>query len=129
MSALVQNGRGKVADRPAGIAWSPLQGLFGMDPFQSPFRSWDFGFEVTRTESGYEVEVPIPGFNSSSIEMTLKDGIVSVNGRTDRRTFSRSFSVPEDVDPEKINASIADGMLTITLERRPEAQPKRITIK
>lgn len=130
MSALVRNGRGTpAADRTAGIPWSPLQGLFGMDPFQSALRNWDFGFEVTRTESGYEVEVPIPGFNSSSIEMTLKDGIVSVNGRTERRTFSRSFTVPEDVDPEKINASVADGMLTIILERRPEAQPKRITIK
>jgi HSP20 family protein len=100
-----------------------------MEPFQSTFRNWDFGFEVTRTETGYEVEVPIPGFNSSSIEMTLKDGILSVNGRTERRMLSRSFTVPEDVVPEKINASVTDGMLTITLERRPEAQPKRIPIK
>jgi HSP20 family molecular chaperone IbpA len=100
-----------------------------VDSFQSAFRNWDFGFEVTRTESGYEVEVPVPGFSSTSIEMTLKDGIVSANGRTDRRTFSRSFVVPEDVDPETISASVADGMLTITLERRPEAQPKRIAVK
>lgn len=130
MSALVRNGRGTpAADRPAGIPWSPLQGLFGMDPFQSAFRNWDFGFEVTRTETGYEVEVPVPGFNSSNVEMTLKDGIVSVNGRNDRHNFSRSFTVPEDVDSEQIEATVADGMLTITLVRRPEAQPKRISIK
>lgn len=128
MSALVRNGRGAVADRQ-GVPWSPLQGLFGLDPFQSGLRNWDFGFEVTRTETGYEVEVPVPGFNSSNVEMTLKDGIVSVNGRNERHTFSRSFTVPEDVDPEKIEATVADGMLTIRLERRPEAQPKRITIK
>lgn len=91
-------------------------------------RNWDYGFEVTRNETGYVVEVPIPGFNSSNVEITLKDGILSVNGRSEKRSFSRSLTVPEDVDPEKISATIEDGLLSITLERRPEAQPKRIAI-
>ena len=124
MGALVRNGYAG-----AGLSQrSPLHGLFGFDPFQSVVANWDYGFEVTRTESGYVVEVPVPGFNSSNVEITLKDGIVSVNGKNDRRSFSRSFTMPEDVDPEKISASVTDGMLTITLERHPAAQPKRITV-
>ena len=128
MSTLMRNGQGNMAERPSG-AWSPLQGLFGLDPLQGAMRNWDYGFEVTRNESGYVVDVPVPGFNSSNVEITLKDGILSVNGKSERRTFSRSLSVPEDVDPEKINASVVDGMLSITLERHPESQPKRITVK
>jgi HSP20 family protein len=124
MGALVRNGY-----NGAGLPQrSPLQGLFGFDPFQAVVANWDYGFEVSRTESGYVVEVPVPGFNSSNVEITLKDGIVSVNGKTERRSFSRSFSVPEDVDSEKISAAVADGMLTITLERHPAAQPKRISV-
>lgn len=124
MGALVRNGY-----TGAGLAQrSPLQSLFGFDPFQAVVANWDYGFEVTRTESGYVVEVPVPGFKSSHVEITLKDGIVSVNGKNERRSFSRSFNVPEDVDPEKISASVADGMLTITLERHPAAQPKRINV-
>ena len=130
MSALVRNGQGAstLAERPAGN-WSPLQTLFGFDPLQGIMRNWDYGFEVTRNESDYLVEVPVPGFNASNIEVALKDGILSLNGKSDRRTFSRSLSVPEDVDPEKISASVKDGMLSITLERHPEAQPKRIIVK
>lgn len=59
----------------------------------------------------------------------LKDGILTVNAKNDRRTFSRSFSVPEDVDSEKISAKVVDGMLSISLERQPAAQPKRIAVK
>jgi HSP20 family molecular chaperone IbpA len=131
MSALVRNGQGTAAqqEQPA-TPWSPLQGLFGFDPFERIMRSnWESGFDVTRSEQGYVVEVPVPGFNASQVDITLKDGILSVNGKNDRRNFSRSFTVPEDVDPERIEARVADGMLTLDLQRRPEAQPKRITVK
>jgi HSP20 family molecular chaperone IbpA len=128
MGALVRNGQGGLAERPAQ-SWSPLQGLFGFDPFEGMMRNWDYGFEVTRTESGYEVEVPLPGFNSSNVEVMFKDGIVSVNAKNDRRTVSRSFSLPEDVDSEQIAATVVDGMLKISLERHPAAQPKRIAVK
>src|SRR5581483_4570423 len=123
MGALVRNGQAA-----AMMQRSPLQGLFGFDPFQAVVGNWDYGFEVTRTESGYLVEVPVPGFNASTVEVSLKDGIVSVNAKNERRTFSRSFTVPEDVDPDKISASVTDGMLSITLERHPAAQPKRIIV-
>ena len=129
MSALVRNGQGTdLADR-AAPAWSPLQNLFGFDPLQGLTRSWDYGFDVNRTESGYEVDVPVPGFNASNLEVMLKDGILTVNAKNDRRTFSRAFSVPEDVDPEKITATVVDGMLVMSLERHPAAQPKRIAVK
>jgi HSP20 family protein len=127
VGALIRNGQGNAAERQA--SWSPLQGLFGVDPFQGLMRNWDYGFEVTRTEHGYEVEVPVPGFNSSNVEVSFKDDIITVNAKNDRRNLSRSFTVPEDVDVEKIQATVADGMLSISLERRPEAQPKRIVVK
>lgn len=107
---------------------SPLQRLFGFDPFANVMTNWDYGFEVTRTENGYEVEVPVPGFKSTQVEITFKDAIISVNGKNERRTFARSFTVPEDVDPEKITASVADGMLKMSLERHPQAQPRRIDV-
>ena len=128
MGTLVRNGQGSLAEQPTQ-SWSPLNALFGFDPLQGIMRGWDYGFEVSRTESGYDVDVPVPGFNSSNVEVMLKDGILTVDGKSERRTFSRSLSMPEDVDPEKITASVVDGMLKISLERHPAAQPKRITVK
>jgi len=128
MNALVRNGQSGELARQAPASSSPFQRLFGFDPFQGVMSNWDYGFEVSRTENGYDVEVPIPGFNSSQVEVNFKDNILSINGKNDRRTFSRSLSVPEDVDSEKISASVSDGMLKISLERHPESQPRRITV-
>jgi HSP20 family protein len=130
MNALTRNGQTTTEpSRQVTATWSPLQRLFGLDPFQNVMANWDYGFEVSRTENGYEVDVPVPGFNSSNVEVTYKDAILSINGKNERRTFSRSLTVPEDVNPEKIAATVTDGMLKISLERHPEAQPRRITVK
>jgi HSP20 family protein len=103
--------------------------LLGFDPFEPLRRTWAFDYDVTRTESGYQVELPVPGFNASHVEVLFKEGVLSVRGKNDRRTFARSFTVPEDVDADTIEAVVADGLLTLTLHRKPEAQPKRIDVK
>ena len=43
-------------------------------------------------------------------------------------SFKRSFTVPEDVDCEKLTASVKDGVLTVAMPRKALAQPKRIPI-
>lgn len=128
-SALVgnANGRGNTGER--GANWVPFRDLLGFDPFQGMRSSMGFDYDVSRTENGYDVEVPMPGFKPSQIEVTFKEGVLSVNGKNDRRAYARSFHVPEDVDHEKIEAKVEDGMLHLTLSRRPEAQPKRIEVK
>lgn len=114
-------------NQPSRMAsWTPFRDLLGFDPFQS---MRGFEYDVTRTEGGYEVEVPVPGFRPEDVEVTYQDDVISVSAKSDRRSFSRSFTVPEDVDPEKIEAKVSDGMLLLTLSRRPEAQPRRITVK
>jgi HSP20 family molecular chaperone IbpA len=107
-------------------SWTPFRDLLGFDPFQS---MRGFEYDVTRTESGYEVEIPVPGLKSENVEITFQDDVITVTAKSDRRSFTRSFTVPEDVDPEKIEARVSDGMLTVTLSRRPEAQPRRIPVK
>src|SRR5579871_6902227 len=114
MNGLAQNGQGSMPSRQAGQTWSPLQRLFGFDPYQNVMANWDYGFEVSRTENGYEVEIPVPGFNSSNVEVTFKDTILSIHGKNERRTFTRSLTVPEDVNSDKIAATVVDGMLKIS---------------
>jgi HSP20 family molecular chaperone IbpA len=128
-NSLARNGNGgvsRVEDR--AIPWSPYRELLGWDPFSNLRSNWAFEYDVTRTESGYEVEVPVPGFKPEQIDVTFKDGVLSVNAKSERRSFSRSFTVPEDVDQERIEAHVKDGMLTLGLQRRPEAQPRRIPV-
>lgn len=111
------------------VPWTPFRDLLGFDPFQNLRSNWGFEYDVTRTDNGYAVEVPVPGYKAAQIDVTFKDGVISVNGKSERRTFSRSFTVPEDVDNDHIEAKVDDGMLVLTLQRRPEAQPRRIQVK
>jgi HSP20 family molecular chaperone IbpA len=120
---LARNERG-TASR-AG-SWTPFHALLGFDPFQS---MRGFEYNVMQTENGYQVEVPVPGFKPADVEVTFADDVLSVSAKSERRSFARSFTVPEDVDPEKIEARVSDGMLVLTLGRRPEAQPRRIAVQ
>ena len=44
-------------------------------------------------------------------------------------SFLRKFSLPEEVDGDRIEASYKDGVLSVTLPKKPEAAPKRIAVK
>jgi len=74
----------------------------------------------------------------------VKDGVLTVSGEKRREhteesegvfraertygAFSRKFSLPEEVDGDKIEAAYKDGVLTITLPKKPEVAPKRIAV-
>jgi len=124
MSDTLVRGDRAAASRVAG--WTPFKDLLGFDPFHL---MRGFEYDVTRTENGYQVEVPVPGFKPEDVDVTFADDVLSVNAKSERRSFSRSFTVPEDVDPDTIEAAVTNGMLVLTLTRRPETQPRRIAVK
>lgn len=87
-----------------------------------------FGYNVSRTERGYEVELPVPGFAPDQIDITLKDETLTITGTSEKRTFSRSLVINDEIDPDGITARVEHGLLTIALNRRPEAQPRKIAV-
>jgi HSP20 family protein len=102
------------------------------DPFRSFFQNlWPSmvaGIDVQSTEKGYTVEVPVPGFAPNEIEVTYQDGAISISGKSERRSLMRTLVVPEEVDPDNVQAVVENGLLTLTLNRLPHAQPKRIAV-
>ena len=113
-----------------GLLGRPFADLWGADPFRAfPAQAYTGGVEITRTETGYTVELPVAGFKPEQIDVTLEDGILSVSGKNEKRSFTRAFTVPEEVDADGIEANVEDGMLTLTLALQPKAQPKKIAVK
>ncbi len=104
------------------LGWDPLRGLLG---------NWgsSLGIDVTRTESGYEIEMPVAGFTPEQIEITVEDGVLTASGKAEKRSFRRSVALPEDIDTDAIEAKVENGLLTLALKLHPKAQPKRIEIK
>ncbi len=121
-------------DRPAGngsVLGRPFADLWGGDPFRTflaPMTGFA-GIEVMRTETGYAVEIPVAGFKPGDIEVTLEDGVLTVTGKNEKRSFTRSLTVPEDVDADGIEANVEHGLLNLALTLLPKAQPKRIEVK
>lgn len=89
------------------------------------------------------LEADVPGLRDKDIEVSIHQDTLTLSGerkrpdfsgytvhRQERRAirFARSFALPCPIDAEKARANVRDGVLTITLEKAPEAQPKRIAV-
>jgi HSP20 family protein len=106
---------------------------------------WSGGWphvEVSDTDDNVRVVAEVPGLEEKDIEVTLHNGILTLRGEKKSESqgsvyserwhgrFERSMQLGPDVDPDRVNAAFKNGVLTITVPKRPEAQRqvKRIPI-
>lgn len=118
--------------RPNGAGRGLVSDLFGFDPLRAVLGNggqYGLSGEVTKTENGWNVELPVPGYRPDQIDVTVEDRVLTVTGNTERRTFQRSILLPEEVDAETIDAKVEHGMLVLGLRLHPKAQPRKIEIK
>ena len=90
------------------------------------------------------IKAELPDMQREDIQLTVENNTLTISGekrmdselkeenchRVERAygTFSRSFTLPNVVDTEKIKAEFKDGLLRVTLPKREEAKPKQISI-
>ena len=99
--------------------------------------------DVYETEEALTVVMEMPGVDRKDLEVELKDDVLRVEGRIDFAKYegmepvyteynvghwTRSFALSDRVDRERIAAQLEDGVLTLTLPKTAEAQPRRIAI-
>jgi HSP20 family molecular chaperone IbpA len=102
--------------------------LLGFDPFRVP-NGGGFGFEISRAENGYKIELPVAGFRPDQIEVTIEDRVLTIVGKSEKRNFTRTLVIPEEIDAENISAGVEHGMLTLGLHLHPKAQPRKIAVQ
>lgn len=87
----------------------------------------------------------IPGVPKDGVKVEVKEGVLTLSGEKKSRTdengngfyhsernfgaFRRSFSLPEGVDTEQISGAFEDGVLHLTLPKKPEAKPRTIELE
>lgn len=97
------------------------------------------------TKDGIELTAEIPGLKDKDVQVIVSDRILIISGekRAEREhkdagyrlversygSFSRSIELPADIDATKIQATIADGVLTVVAPRRARAEPQKIAIQ
>lgn len=106
---------------------------------------WDGAWphvEVSETDKEVKLVAELPGMEQKDVELSLHGGVLTLKGEKKSETdgalyserwhgqFQRSLQVGPDVDPDKVGASFKNGVLTVTLAKRPETQShvKRIPI-
>jgi HSP20 family protein len=102
--------------------------VLGFDPFRAMTAGPGYGFDTSRTENGLRVELPVPGFRPEQIDVTIEDRVLTIVGKSERRNFTRSIVIPEEIDAENIGATVEHGLLSLDLQVHPKAQPRKIAV-
>jgi len=100
---------------------------------------------VTEDKDNYYVRAELPGINSDELDIQVTVKGISISGerkipvegnnvkyhRREREAgkFSRTINLPEDVDVNKVDASLNNGILTVTIPKAEIAKPRQISIK
>jgi len=95
---------------------------------------------ITESKEEYRIDVAAPGLNKEDFKVTLENNVLTVSSEKEEKqdesdekvmrkefiycTFSRSFSLPQTVNAEKIRADHKDGILQIVIPKRDEAKEK-----
>ena len=106
--------------------------------------AWVPPVDVRETDNSYVFAAELPGLTKDDVEITLEDNLLTLSGerelgeksedenyhRVERShgKFSRSFSLPSQVDNSKVAASFQDGVLTIEVPKSEQAKPRKIEI-
>lgn len=100
--------------------------------------------DLAESDEEVTVTMELPGIDPKDGEISLSGDVLTVRGEKkheeeekrkdyhyverDFGSFHRSVQVPSSVDPEKVDAKFTNGVLTVTLKKRPDAKPKEIKI-
>lgn len=107
--------------------------------------SWIPQVDIREEAERFVVTADVPGVEGKDIEITFEKGVLTVRGqrasekktngegysRVERAsgTFLRRFTLPESADAEAIKATHVNGVLELSIPKRPQEQPRRITVQ
>ena len=133
-------------------SWDPFRmvdALLRWDPFRE-MGAWRAAetflprFDVKEKKDGYEICADMPGVKEGDLDISVSGNVLTISGKREEERkeeedqyfatersygqFARSFSLPEGADFDNIKANLKDGVLTVSMAKKPEVQPKKITI-
>lgn len=106
---------------------------------------WSPAADIMEDDNRYTIKAELPGIKKEEVKITINNNILTLKGerkheketkgkythRTERfyGDFTRSFSLPNEVETEKISADYKDGVLEISLPKSERSKPKEIEVK
>lgn len=153
MANITRRENREVAAPSTSRHWDPfslMDALLRWDPYRSEGLLGGGGamyaphFDLKETKDAYVLKGDLPGVKESDLEINVTGNALQISGfrqeeqvdegeryyRAERSygQFARTMTLPEGADVEHIVADLKDGVLTITVPKRPEVQPRRIAV-
>jgi HSP20 family protein len=107
-------------------------------------RTWAPPVDIYENGDNLVLKAELPGINADDVEIRVENNTLYLKGerkfekevkeqnyhRVERSygTFTRTFSLPNSIDADKVTASFKDGVLTLTMPKKEEAKPKTIKV-
>ena len=100
--------------------------------------------DIYETDNTVVLLADMPGVDEKSVDIRLEKGVLTIHGRVDEPSlegytlayaeygtgdYERAFTLSEEVDTEKISATMKNGVLRLELAKREAARPKTIKVK
>lgn len=117
----------------------------GTPQAESGLAAWAPVANISETEGEYLIRAELPEVDKDDVKVTVEDGVITISGERrqlketeDEKThrvesfygsFSRSFRLPDDVDPSAIKAHSRNGMLKIHVPKREAARPRSVEVR
>ena len=151
MSLTLRNNGNTPTNSGAAVAryrdpFSMARELLSWDPFFGGRQVTAFApaFEVKETADAFVLKADLPGVAESDVDIAVHNNVLSVSGsrQAEERkegesyalyerqfgSFSRSFSLPDMADGERISAKLEHGVLTLVIAKKAEAKPRKISV-
>jgi len=124
-----------------------FEGFWGEGRLLPRWRDLAFGARTDLAESDDDVtvKVELPGVDAKDVDLRLEGNVLMIRGEKKEEkeekkrsyhyverqfgSFHRTVQLPGSIDPEKVDATFKDGVLTVTVAKRPGARPKPIDVK
>ena len=99
----------------------------------------NFAVDLYEDADNHFVRAELPGVDRSEINVEMVEGYLTISGKRtiagangepeENFEFSRSIAIPEAVQADKVTATYENGVLTVTLPKREEAKPRKVSIE
>ncbi|UCH23545.1 MAG: Hsp20/alpha crystallin family protein [Deltaproteobacteria bacterium] len=140
------------------IKWNPMRDMFGLrnrmfDDFFFPRTiddegmlswSWNPVVDIYDNDDAIVIKAELPGVSKKDITVDVNDRVLTLKGERSANNevkedhyyrrestygkFERTFTLPADVDPDKIKADYKDGILKIEVPKPEDKKPKQVTV-
>ena len=135
--------------------WEPLRlmrDMLSWDPFAEMLPSVTQNevvfaprFEVKETKDAYVFKADLPGVKEDDLDITVTGNRLTVSGKREAEqreesdryyayersygSFTRAFTLPESADCDRVDADLTSGVLTVSIAKKAESQPKKVSLK